>query len=99
MKRLARKALLAFIIACFLAMVTGVSLDLHLLSHKRLQAHDAEHCSTCQQLLVSPGKFVMEPQSSLPDSNLDEDNVEVSFQSCAAALHCKPFDPRPPPLA
>lgn len=83
---------------CFMSMVTGVSMQLHLLIIEHPQKHDAEHCSVCQQLLLAPGKFMAEPPSILPEFNPQEDTVEFQSQSCTIAFHFEPFRPRPPPL-
>lgn len=99
MIRLDRKAVIICIIVCFVAMVTGVllQLHLHLLSREHSQKHDFDNCSICQQLLVSPKKFAAELQTYLPDKELHKDNFEFTPQFCIAAFHCKPFDARPPP--
>ncbi len=80
-------------------MVSELSPHLHLLSHEHPEEHDSEHCSVCQQLLIAPGKFITEPESGLPDSNLLHDDTEFYFQSYIIALHSQPFNPRPPPSA
>ena len=98
MTRLARKAVLAFATVSFVAMVTSVSLQLHLLSHNHPEEHDAEHCSICQQLLIAPGKFITGPESTLLDFNLQGEHVEFQSQSYVIAFHFEPFGPRPPPL-
>ena len=97
MSSLDRKAVLICITVCFVAMVTGVSLQLHLLGHEHPEEHDSEHCSVCQQLLITPGKFIMEPVSNLPDTGFHAYNVEFQSQSYVIAFHFEPFDPRPPP--
>ncbi len=82
-----------------MAMVTGVSLQLHLLSHEHPQEHDFESCSICQQLLITPGNFAPEPQLCLPDIDRDKDNFEFVPEFYITTLHCKPFDARPPPFS
>lgn len=82
----------------FVAMVTGVSLHLHLLGHDHQDKHDLDNCSVCQQLLVTPGKFITEPESSLPDYNPQKDNIQLQTQPYVIAFHFEPFRPRPPPL-
>ena len=95
--RLARKAALGFVMACFVARVAGVSLHLHILSHEHPEEHDAKHCPICQQLLIMPGKFITEPELSLPDSNRQKGTVEYPSQSCVITFRFEPFGPRPPP--
>lgn len=97
MTRFARRAVLTIAIACFVAMVTGITLHLHLLSHQHPGEHDAEHCSICQQLLIAPGKFITEPELVLLDYNLQKDTIEFQSQSYVIALQHEPFGPRPPP--
>lgn len=97
LKHMARKAVFLSATVCFVAMVTALPLQLHLSDHEHGREHDSDHCSVCRQLLVAPGKFISEPELSLPESNLQEDKIEFQSQSYVTALHCKPFDPRPPP--
>ena len=97
MLRLALKAVSVYSMVCFVAMVTGVSLHLHFLSHEHPEEHDAEHCSVCQRLLIVRGKFVAESETSLPDFILQKGNVEFHSQSYVIAFHFEPFGPRPPP--
>ena len=80
-------------------MVTGVSLQLHLLSYEHSREHDFDDCSICRQLLIAPGKFTTEPESNLPDFKLQKDNVEFQSQSYVIVFHFEPFGPRPPPAA
>jgi len=94
---LARKAVLGFVVVCFVARVTGVSLHLHILSHEHPEEHDAEHCPICQQLLIAPGKFMTEPELSLADLNRQKGTVEYPSQSCVITFRFEPFGPRPPP--
>jgi hypothetical protein len=95
--RLALKVVCVYSMVCFVAMVTGVSLHLHFLSHEHPEEHDSEHCSVCQQLLIVPGKFIVESETSLFDSILQRDIVEFQSQSDVIAFHFDPFGPRPPP--
>ena len=81
----------------FVAMVTGLSLYLHLLSYDHPEKHDSEHCPICQQLLIKPGKFITEPESHLPDINLLEGQLTFYSQSYTKVFHYDPFRPRPPP--
>jgi hypothetical protein len=78
-------------------MVTGVSLQLHLLSHEHSHEHDFDDCSICRQLLVSPEKFAAEPQTSLPDTEPYKESIEFVPQSNVIAFQCKLINARPPP--
>ena len=97
MDRPNRKAVLICMIICFVAMVTGVSLQLHLLSDTYPEEHDSEHCSVCRQLLLTPGKFLQEPQLCLPDTDRNNDSFEFVPEFYITAFHCKPLNARPPP--
>ena len=82
---------------CFMAMVTGISLQLHLLSHEHSHEHDFDDCSICRQLLVSPEKFAAEPQIILPDRELYKESLEFVLQFYVTTFHCKSINARPPP--
>ena len=97
MGRLDRKAVLICMTTCFVAMVTGVSLQLHLLSHEHSQEHDFDDCSICRQLLITHGKFVPVLQLRLPDIIQNSDSFEIVPELYVTAFHCKPFNARPPP--
>ncbi len=97
MAHLDRKVVLIFITGCFVAMVTGVSLQLHLLSHKHAEEHDFDDCSICRQLLVTHGKFTPVPQLCLPGIDQHKDSVEFVPEFYITAFHYNPFNARPPP--
>jgi len=82
---------------CFAATVTGISLQLHLLSHEHRHGHDFDDCSICRQLLISPEKFAAEPHTSLPDTEQHKGSFEFIPQFNITAFHCRPFNARPPP--
>ena len=82
---------------CFVAMVTGVTLQLHLLSHEHSHEHDFDNCSICQQLLASPDKFISELQTTLLDKELYKESIEFVLQLNVTAFQSKSFDARPPP--
>jgi hypothetical protein len=82
---------------CFVALATGLTLKLHLLSHKHPDNHTSSRCPTCQQLLITPNKFVLEPQFSLPDTDSFQDEIEFPLQPLVPAFRYEPFGPRPPP--
>ena len=97
--RIARKSLFILATISFLTMVTELALTLHLSSHKHHGYHDSDHCPICQQLLVTSGKFITVSEPSLPNSNLQKDNVKFQSQFYVTAFHFEPFGPRPPPAA
>jgi hypothetical protein len=97
LSRLARQVGFILMTIFFAALVTGLSLYLHLLSHEHPEDHDAEHCPICQQLLIKPGKFIIEPESHLPDFTRFEGQLTFDSQSYTQAFHFDSFRPRPPP--
>lgn len=99
MGRLYRKTVLICITICFVAMVTGLSLQLHLLSESHPEKHDSERCSLCQQLLLVTGKFVLEPELALETSGRIECHIKLNPNICVKQFHHQQFNPRPPPTA
>ena len=97
MIRLDRKTVLISMTICFMSMFTGVSLQLHLLSHEHSLEHDFDDCSICRQLLISPEKFAAEPLTNLPDIEQHKDTFEFVPEFNITAFHSKPFNARPPP--
>lgn len=99
MIRLDRKAVLICMTICFVAMVTGLSLQLHLLSDEHSREHDFDDCSIYRQLLITHGKFAAEPQTSLPDKVRNNDGFDFMPEFYVTSFHCKPFNARPPPFS
>ncbi len=94
---MARKVTLILTTVCFTALVAGLTLQLHLLSHEHSQEHDFDNCSICRQLLITHGKFATEPQLCLPDIDRNKDSFEFVPEFYITAFHYKPFNARPPP--
>ena len=94
-----RQAVLICITACFVAMVTGISLQLHLLSDTHPEEHDSKHCSVCQQLLIAHGKFLLEPELAIEMGGQIECYVNFHSAICIKQIHYQQFNPRPPPVA
>lgn len=80
-----------------MSMVSGLSLQLHLLSIEHPQKHDAKHCSVCQQLLLAPSKFTQEPQSGLSDTDQLKGEVVFPLHVHITTFDHNPFSPRSPP--
>ena len=95
---LARKAVLVFVTFCFVAMVTGASVQLHLRSHEDPDGHDSNQCSICLQLMA-PSKFTSAPELELDDVRPLRGSVEFVPRTCVIVSHREPFNPRPPPPA
>ena len=97
MLRLTRKTALLIATVGFVSMVTEVSLHVHFLNHEHPEEHDSEHCSICQQLLVTPGKFIAEPESFALEFIPQKNNIEFHSQSFVITFQFNSFSPRPPP--
>jgi len=95
----ARRSFLILAAVSFAAMVTGLSLQLHLLSQNHPQGHDSDHCPVCELLLAAPGKFTHGPQLELPDVNHLEGDAVHPLAARVAVFGRNPFTPRAPPLA
>jgi len=94
-----RQVVLIFITICFVALVTGASLQLHLLSEVHPEKHDSEHCSLCQQLLLAPGKFILEPELAVETGSQIECYIKSHSTIYIKQFHYQQFDPRPPPAS
>ena len=84
---------------CCLAMVTGLTLKLHLACFDDPAEHDSEHCSICQELLIAPSKFVPASQPELGTATQFEHHVEFPTFTCSKRLYPQPANPRAPPVA
>ncbi|MBN2592056.1 MAG: hypothetical protein JXA81_01010 [Sedimentisphaerales bacterium] len=97
MSHLDRKAAIICTTICFAGVTTGVILQLHLLSNENPEQHDSKHCSVCQQLLIAPGKFVLEPELALETGGQIERYVNTHSTICVKQFHHQQLNPRPPP--
>jgi len=80
-------------------MVTGISLQLHLLSHEHSREHDSDECPICRQLLIAPAKFLPELETSQPDTEQHKEDFEFVSEFYMTAFHHKSFTARPPPAS
>jgi hypothetical protein len=94
-----RQAVLVCITICFVTMVTGISLQLHLLSEAHSEKHDTEHCSLCQQLLFSPDKYFLESELTFEISSKIQYCIDFHNNIYIKQSHHQQFNPRPPPAA
>jgi hypothetical protein len=92
-----RKAVLTIMTISFLALVTELTLELHLLSHEHTDNHNSSQCPICQQLLTTQNKFAIEIQAFNQDIKLIEEYIESSLQTPVISFRHEPFGPRPPP--
>lgn len=99
MDRPKRQAVLICITICFVAMVTGLSLQIHLMSDKSPEEHDSKHCSMCQKLLLSPEKFILEPEFVVEMAGRIECYTKSHSNICIKQFRYQQFNPRPPPAA
>jgi len=94
--RLARQCVFVLAVVSFVAMTTGITLQLHMLSYKHSHEHNVDNCLFCQQL-IALGKFYSESQPSI--DNIDR--FEYVLDDCPDTLFVfsqpKPFNSRPPP--
>ena len=95
----ARKGVLIIATVGFAAMVTGMSLQLHLWSYDHHDEHDSDECSVCQHFLAATGKFMQEPRSGLPGLSLLESNAEFHLHVRVNIFQHSSFSPRAPPPA
>lgn len=95
--QITRKAALIIMTISFVALVTGLTLKLHLLSHIHTDNHTSSQCTICQQLLTTQNKFTLEPQFNLPDTGSFQDEIEFPLLSPIITFRHEPFGPRPPP--
>ena len=93
----ARKTVLVLMAVSFAAMVTGITIQLHLLSQNHLPDHDSDKCPICKQLLIIAGKFIVEPETDVHYSNPLGSDIVFHSQFFVLPLQFEPFTPRPPP--
>jgi len=79
--RMDRQAVLICITVCFAAIVTGVSLQLHLLSHEHSREHDYERADADRDGKVDFCDFALmasnwENSHSIVGGNLNSENYE-----------------------
>ena len=97
MYQLARNSILILATISFLAMVTGLTLTLHLSSYKHHGNRDSDHCLTCQQLSTALKEFALEPEPKLYDADHFKHYVQFYPATYIQRLYRQPFNPRPPP--
>ncbi len=83
--------------SCFLAMASGIVLQLHLAHVDNPLTHDANHCPTCQQLVASKKDYIapIEPATIV----VDQVGRLIQFYPDAPPLQrwVKPLHARAPP--
>lgn len=96
MARLARKYVFALAAVSFVAMTTGLTMQLHLLSHEHSQENESDNCSVCRKL-IAPSKFAAVPELKLDDVEQFEYCVGFRTHSYVTISCPESFNPRPPP--
>ena len=95
--RVARKVFLVTGTICFLSIVTGATLYLHLLSHELADGHNHEKCPVCTHLLIQPHKFLHSFETPVIYSECFISDPVQSIQIFLQTIQLKTFNPRPPP--
>jgi hypothetical protein len=98
LERLARKCVFVIAVVSFVAVTTGLTQQLHILSHEHPHEHDVDNCLVCQQL-IALGKFYSETHPVLDNIILFEYILDYYTDTLLIFSQPKPFDCRPPPLA
>jgi len=95
--QITQKVTLIIMTISFVALATGLTLYLHLLSHEHPVSHSSSQCSICQQILTTQNKIALEQQFNILDTDSFQDEIEFSLQPLVAPFRYEPFGPRPPP--
>ena len=95
----ARKVILVIGTICFISMVTGVTLQLHLKICKHAEKHDYESCKICTSLLVESPKFLRSLETQVVCTEYIISDPIHPFYSILQPIQLKAFDPRPPPVS
>lgn len=98
MLNLARKIVLITGAVCFLAMVTGVMLVLHLSGEEHPETHDCEHCPICQQIFINPTKAIVPVGQSVILEDIILYQVDFIFDTPVVIEETQSCMPRAPPL-
>jgi len=82
----------------FVAMVTGLTLQLHLLSLDNPDSHNSNRCAVCQQLLIAPHKFVPQPEPQIDFRTVLPVSTKPYPRTYFGRFFPASFNPRPPPF-
>jgi len=95
----ARKVVLVVGMLCFLSTVTGVTLQLHLLSYEHSDRHDHENCDICKQFFAIHYKFILNSYTIITCFEHFARNTQYSRPIIPGLFCLKAYNPRPPPFA
>jgi hypothetical protein len=98
LNRSIRKTVLIITTVCFVAMVAGLTLKLHLLSHKHPEKHDSSRCSICQMLLSNIGKTSITTEPKIEETNRVEYPPDFICQIAPLFSNIRLPIPRSPPF-
>lgn len=98
MLNLARKIALITGAVCLLAMVTGVTLALHLAGEEHPEKHDCEHCPICRQIFINPAKAIMPVGQAVILESIILCQVDFIFDTPVVIEETLSCIPRAPPL-
>jgi len=98
MRCTARKNILILATVGFTAMVTGLSLHVHLLAHDHGKTHDSAKCSVCITLHAAAGKFTAERQLDIAGLSRFQGDTDLPPDVHMSAFSRQPFAPRAPPV-
>jgi len=99
LNRSIRKTILIITTVCFVAMVTGLTLKLHLLSHKHPEKHDSSLCPICQTLLGNTDKISIAIELEIEETNRTAYSSGFIFQTAPSFCNITILGPRSPPRA
>jgi hypothetical protein len=96
--RTSRKVVLVIGMLCFLSTVTGVTLQLHLLSHQHNDRHGHEDCDICKNFFAANQKFVLSSYTIMAFFEHFARDTQYSRPTIPGLFRLKAFNPRPPPF-
>jgi hypothetical protein len=82
----------------FVAMVTGLTLELHLYTHKNEDNHTSSQCSICQTLLSNTNKTSITAEPKIEKTNETEYSAVFVCQITPLFSNIKLPIPRSPPF-
>lgn len=95
-RRHPRNAAWVLAAVCFVAMGSGLTLQLHLGRGDDSCHHDSTHCSLCQTMLAGAAKLYVEPPSAVPCGDGGVLVVREADAVVARRLTSVVLSPRPP---
>ena len=94
-----RKVVLVIGLLCFLSTVTGVTLQLHLLTCEHNDRHDPEDCDICKQFFAANNTFILDSYTIITYFEDFTRDIQHSRPAIPGLFCLQHFNPRPPPFA